>query len=100
MPRVTVETPHALTQEEAMRRLKERARLLKDMFQGKFSDLHEEWNGNTFSFGFKTMGMTISGTGTVGASHVKLDTELPLAAMLFKGMIQTRVNEELGKLLA
>lgn len=83
-----------------MRRLKEKARLLKDMFQGQFSDLNEEWNGNTFSFGFKAMKMTISGTGTVEASQVKLDTELPLAAMIFKGMIEARVNEELGKLLA
>ena len=100
MPRVSFETSHTLSREDATRRLQEKASSLKDTYQGQFSDLHENWNGNTFSFGLKVMGMQISGTGTVDASQVKVDVEVPLAAMMFKGTIQSRVNQELGDLLA
>jgi hypothetical protein len=100
MPRLTVETSHTLSEQEAMRRLQEKVGALKDTYQGQFSDLEEQWNENTFSFGFRAAGMTFAGTATVEAARVRLDAQLPLAVMMFKGMIQARVNQELGSLLA
>jgi hypothetical protein len=100
MPRLTVETSHTLGEEEALRRLKDKVSALKETYQGHFSELSEEWNGNTFSFGFKAAGMKIAARGTVEPSQVRLDTELPLAVMVFKGMIRARINQELGSLLA
>lgn len=100
MPRLTIETSHALGEEEARRRLKDKVDAIKDAYQGQFADLREEWNGNEFSFGFKAAGMKVAGTAKVAASQVTLETELPLAAMMFKGMIKSRVDKELGSLLA
>jgi hypothetical protein len=100
MPRLTIETSHRLGEEEALRRLKDKVGALKATFQGQFSDLREEWNGNTFSFGFRAAGMKVAGRATVAAAQVTLDAELPLAVTVFKGMIRARVNEELGNLLA
>ena len=100
MPRVTVETPHALGQEEAVRRLKEKSGIVKDAYEDQVNDLHEEWNGDTLSFGFKVMGMKVSGTVEAAAEQVRLAAELPLAAMMFKGKIEQRIREELEALLA
>ena len=100
MPRVTIETSHALGQEEALRRLKQKISVIKDTYQGQFSDLCEQWNENTLSFGFKATGMKVSGTVTVEDSQVKLAAKVPLAAMVLKGVVQRRVRDELDKLLA
>jgi putative polyhydroxyalkanoate system protein len=100
MPRVTVEASHTLGLEEALRRLTDKAGVLKDTYRDQFSDLHEEWNGDTLSFRFQAAGMKIGGTVAAEHSLVKLDVELPLVVMVFKGMIQARVKEELGNLLA
>jgi hypothetical protein len=100
MPRVSIEAPHALDEEEAVRRLKEKTSELKRAYDGQYSDLNEQWDGNAYSFGVKAVGMKVSGTGKVEAQRVLLDVDVPLAAIMFKGMIQSRVREELDKLLA
>ena len=100
MPRVTVETSHALSGEEAMQRLKDKLSALKDTYQGQFSDLREEWNGNTFSYSFRAAGMKFAGTVTVQDSLVKLAAVLPLATIMFKGVIKAQVDTQLGELLA
>ncbi|OHB67973.1 MAG: hypothetical protein A2V70_09775 [Planctomycetes bacterium RBG_13_63_9] len=99
MPRVTLESPHSLGQEEATRRLKEKFSFVKDAYGDKLTDLHEQWSGNTLTFGFKAAGMKVAGTVTVGQSQVSLEAKVPLAAMMFKGMIQKKVSEQLGDLL-
>ncbi len=99
MPRLTIETSHVLGQEEATRRLREKLDMVRATYQGQVTDLHEEWDENTLAFRFKTVGMKIAGTLTVDASVVKLAANLPLAAMMFKGMIEERARLELGKLL-
>ena len=100
MPRLTMDTPHSLGQEEAARRLKAKFNVVRENFGGQVSDLHEQWNDHTLSFGFKTMGMKVAGEVAVHEDRVTLDTKLPLAAAMFKGMIETKVRDELGDLLA
>jgi len=100
MPRVTLETPHALDQEEAVKRLKKKSDVVKEAFGSQVNDLRDEWNGNTLSFAFKVLGMSVSGTLEVEASLVRLVANLPLAAMMFKGKIEQQAREELGALLA
>ncbi len=100
MPHLTIEVPHALDQAEAVRRLKEQFRLAQETYQSHLSDLEEEWTDNTLRFSFRAVGMRIAGTLAVEASLVRIAVELPLAASLFKGLIQQQVCEELGKILA
>lgn len=100
MPRVTVETSHALSEEEAVQRLKDKLSALKETYQGQFSDLCEEWNGNTFSYSFRAAGMKFAGTVTVQDSLVKLAAVLPLATIMFRGVIKAQVDKQLGELLA
>ena len=100
MPHLSMETPHTLGQEEATRRLKGKFSIVRDAYRGQVSDLQEVWNEHILSFSFKAVGMKVAGTVTVEDLAVKLNAELPFAAMMFKGLIEQKVREELGELLA
>jgi hypothetical protein len=100
MPQLTLEVPHNLGRDEATRRLKEKLDVARETFQGQVSDLHEEWHDQTLTFGFKAIGMAVSGTVAVEDALVRLTTELPWAAMLAKGIIEQRARLELGQVLA
>ncbi len=100
MPRITLETPHNLGREEAARRLKEKFGAVRAKYGAQVNNLQENWLDHTFSFGFNAMGMGISGTVEVEDATVKLVTDLPLPAMLFKGAIEERIRQEISGLLA
>ncbi len=100
MPGLSMETVHELGQEEATKRLKEKFHVVREQHGHKAADLVETWEGNVLSFAFKVMGMAVSGTVTVEDAAVKLDAKLPLAAMMFKGMIEREIRKELGDVLA
>jgi putative polyhydroxyalkanoate system protein len=99
MPHVKVEIPHQLGEEEAARRLKDKSDLLRESYGSQISDLQQQWNGNVLSYSFKTMGVAIKGSLTAGPSDVKIDVELPWLAMAFRGTIESKVRDEVGKLL-
>jgi hypothetical protein len=100
MPQITMETPHTLGREEAARRLKEKFGSVRAKFGSQVNNLREEWTDHTFSFGFKAMGMGVTGTVHVDDASVKLNADLPLAAMLFKRSIEQQIRQELSGLLA
>ena len=100
MPRITLEVPHSLGQEEAMRRLKDKFEAAKAEHQGRVSNLREEWRDHTLSFALKAMGMGVSGTVAIEPNRVKLDAELPLAAAFFKAAIEQRLRQEVDVILA
>jgi hypothetical protein len=99
MPSLNMQTAHALGQDEAMRRLKDKFSVVRGNYSAHVSDLSEVWKENILSFGFKAAGMKVSGTVTVGDSSVQLAAQLPFAAMMFKGMIEKQIRAELGELL-
>ena len=100
MPHITMDAPHALGQDEAARRLKEKFSSVTEAYGSQVGDLQQQWNGPALSFAFKTMGMKVSGTVTVEDAAVKMDAQVPVAAMMVRGMIEKRIREELGNLLA
>ncbi len=100
MPQLSLELPHQLGQEEAARRLKDRFNAVCERYQTQISDLTHQWNGHNFSFDFHTMGMKIAGTLAVEPAKVTLAASLPLAAMLFKKVIEDRIRQEMGQVLA
>jgi hypothetical protein len=99
MPKLSMKTQHALGQEEAVHRLQHGFSFVKSSFAAQLSDVSEQWDDNRLAFGFKAMGMKVSGNVVVEDSAVKLDADLPLAAIMFKGMIEQRIRQELDRLL-
>ena len=100
MPKMSVSVGHALSQQEAAERLKGFLGKIKEKYQSQVSNLEESWAGNTLNFGFTTFGFPIKGAVNVEPAEVKLDGEIPFAAMMFKGKIEQEIKDQLAKLLA
>jgi len=100
MPKLSLVTAHQLGQDEAARRLRGESEAALAAFGDKVSDLEQTWVDHTLNFRFKTFGMAVQGNVVVEPTAVKTTADLPLAAMMFKGAIEQRIQERLGKLLA
>ena len=100
MPRLTVEVPHALGLEVATQRLKDKFAAAMAEHRERLSHFREEWTDHTLLFAFQAMGMAVSGRVAVGPENVKLDADLPMATTFFKGAIEDRLRQEVGRLLA
>jgi hypothetical protein len=99
MPKITVNVPHELGQQTAAERLQSFLARLKEKHQGQVSDLEEEWSGNALKFRFKTFGFQFQGAGNVSDSDAKIDVDIPFAAMMFKGKIESEMRETLTRVL-
>jgi hypothetical protein len=91
-----MQVPYTLEREEATRRLKEQAAKARD----QVTDLEEQWNDHTLTFRFKAMGFGVSGTMAVEPAAVKIEVNLPLAALPVKGMIEQKLRQEITGVLA
>jgi hypothetical protein len=100
MPSLKLNFTHQLGQEEAVVRLKTLLTKVKDKYQDQVSNLRESWTDNTLNFGFKTYGFDINGNILVGPNDVQLDGQIPFAAMIFKGKIESALRDQLAKTLA
>ncbi len=100
MAKLNMSVPHKLSQDEALRRIKNLLGEVKNQFADEISDLREEWNGNMGKFSFSAMGFSMSGTLTVNPSEVELSGNLPFAATFFKGKITSTIRERAETLLA
>ncbi|MCC7086351.1 MAG: polyhydroxyalkanoic acid system family protein [Pirellulales bacterium] len=97
MPSLKLDFPHHLGQQEAVDRLKNLLSKVKNKYQDQVSDLQESWTDNMLNFGFNTYGFKISGNVVVEQNEVKLDGQIPIAAMMFKGKIESALRDQLAK---
>ncbi len=100
MPRVSLEVPHHLSPDEAVERLRQRAAAARSTFQNQISEFQEEWTDHHAEFSIKVMGMKTTGTIAVATEKVNVNLELPFAALLFRGAIESQLRQELEALLS
>jgi putative polyhydroxyalkanoate system protein len=100
MPKFGVRVPHSLSREEARSRLERFAETLQQKFADKVSDLQQSWEGDTLKFHFKTYGIALDGGITVGDNELNLSGDLPFAAMMFRGKIESDIREQLERIVA
>jgi Putative polyhydroxyalkanoic acid system protein (PHA_gran_rgn) len=100
MPKFSVTIPHSLTKEEAVQRLGKFADKVQEHYKDTIKDFEQSWDGDVSKFSFKTFGLIISGKMLIDAPEVKLEGEMPFAAMMFKGKIEQSIRGELAKLLS
>ena len=100
MPKLNMAFPYHFDQGEALRRIQKLLPEIKDEYANDVSGLRENWQGNTGQFSFKAKGFSVSGTLSVEPSSVKLVANLPFAASLIQGKIESRIKERAEKLLA
>jgi len=84
---------------EAIRRIKNLVPKLKEEFKTQISDTYEKWEGDNADFGFKIMGFNIVGKFMMTHNQAIIDANLPFAALMFKGMIESKIREEAEKIL-
>lgn len=99
MPKMNIEVPHQLTADEAKSRLERKAEFLQSRFGDQVKDMTQSWDGNVLNFGFKTMGMRFDGTVGVEDQRVVVNGDIPFAAMMFKGKIESELRQQLEQTL-
>src|SRR5207244_2877738 len=91
---------HRLSQDEALKRIKNLLTETKRDHGDKIANLKEEWKENVGTFSFTAKGFDVSGTLTVNRSNIELKSKIPFAVSLFKGTITSAINEKASELLA
>lgn len=99
MPKMSVQIPHELSQEEAQTRVQGMITNLKEQYGDQISDLHEEWHGETGQFSMRAMGFKLAGSLKVTGQDVQVEGDLPWAAKPFQGQIETTIRERAERLL-
>ena len=95
MPQLSITIPHTLTQDEVVKRIKEKAESAKSQATGVVM----EWEGYTMNFAFAVMGVSVKGHLIVEPHEIQIHVELPWIAKPFFGQIESRVREECQQLL-
>jgi putative polyhydroxyalkanoate system protein len=99
MPSIKMSIPHNLTRQQAAERLKNMAEQVKKQYGNMVQNLKESWSGETGNFSFTIMGMDVSGTVHVEDHEVNMDSQIPFAALAFKGRIESVLREKMTELL-
>jgi hypothetical protein len=100
MPKINLSVPHQLGQDEAKSRISKLITESRGQFGGKVTDLEEEWTGNTDAFRFRAMGFAVDGQIEVQPAEVRIDVNLPWAALPFKGRVESEILKHARELLA
>ena len=100
MPKLDMKFAHQLSQDEALKRARGLLDQIKNEFADQISNLHEEWVENTCQFSFSVKGFSVSGTLIADPSEVELSCDLPWAVALFKGKIESMIQEKAESLFA
>ncbi len=99
MPKMHMEIPHQLGEQEALSRIQTMIPKMKERYGQQIKDVHEEWTGSNGVFAFNAMGFNIKGMISVQSDEVVLDGNLPIAASPFKGRIESMIREQAAELL-
>lgn len=100
MPKLTVAVPHSLDPQEVTKRLQGFLERVRSRYGDQVSDLQESWGENSGNFSFKTYGFNVKGNIAVEPGEVKVEGDLPFAAMMFKGRVEQTLRENLERLMS
>ncbi|MCA9270716.1 MAG: polyhydroxyalkanoic acid system family protein [Planctomycetales bacterium] len=100
MPKFSTAVPHPLGKQAARLALEGLLSRVSEKFAQQVSSLEQSWTGDTLTFALTTYGFKISGNVVVEDSEVRLDGDLPFAAAMFKGKIESSIKTEIEKALA
>ncbi|MGD0812349.1 MAG: polyhydroxyalkanoic acid system family protein [Verrucomicrobiota bacterium] len=100
MPKVTLSVPHQLGQNEAKSRISKLLADTRTQFGDKITDVEEAWTGNTDAFRFRAMGFAVDGQLEVQPAELRININLPWAALPFKSRVESEILKHARALLA
>jgi hypothetical protein len=74
---ITIQVPHRLGKDEALRRLKAGITRAHGQFGAVMSFERAEWSGDTLDFAMRALGQSASGTIAVAEDHLAITVTLP-----------------------
>ncbi len=100
MPKFNVAVDHDLKRAVVVEKLKGFSEKVRQASTVELTDVKEDWDedGN-LAFSFKAMGMKISGRLETSDTQVMVAGELPFAAAIFRGAIETQIREKVDEAL-
>ena len=91
---------HALNQATVTTVLKSKIAKALSENAGAVRQFKETWlDDHTMQFAFKVMGMAVEGVLKSSPNRISVDVAVPLAAVMVKGLIESRLKEEIDKIL-
>ncbi|QDV67969.1 Putative polyhydroxyalkanoic acid system protein (PHA_gran_rgn) [Rosistilla carotiformis] len=100
MPKVNSQVTNTLGKEKAKEKLDYMAERMERDYGDKVKNMQRVWEEDTLTISFEAMGFKIKSLLSVSEDVVDVESQLPLAAMPFKGMVQTRMVDTLQKMLS
>lgn len=100
MPQFSISVPHNSTKEVATEKVKVMLDRVAEKYSDQIKNLDQRFEGDKLIFSFKTLGITVSGEGTIDDQNVNIKGNLPIAAMMFKGKIESTLRESLIRMMA
>ena len=97
MPKITVRVPNS-DPKAALAKIRPALEKTVTDFQGH--DLELTGDDSALAFKFKSMAFTISGRAIAETTDVVVEVDLPFAAMMFKGKIESEIRESLERIVA
>ena len=92
--------PHQLSQDEALKRIKNLLSNTRKEHADMISNLEENWDGYNGQFSFSAKGYEISGNLNVQPSSIEISSKIPFAVSLFKGTITKLIRDKADELLS
>ncbi|MDR1478418.1 MAG: polyhydroxyalkanoic acid system family protein [Planctomycetaceae bacterium] len=100
MPKLDITVQHNLDKNEATKRLQVKEAEIKEKHVYTVTDLQETWvSQDAMDFSFKIYGFSLKGSVKSLDGAVQIIIDLPFAAMMFKGTIESEVRKELTQVL-
>jgi hypothetical protein len=100
MPKLNITVQHQLDKNEATKRLKIKHAEIKEKHIYTVTNLNETWTStDSMDFSFKIYGFSLNGSIASLDNAVQIKLDLPVAAMLFQGTIESEIKKELNQLL-
>lgn len=100
MPKLNTQVANSLGKEKAKEKLDYMAERMERDYGDKVKNMERVWEEDTLNISFEAMGFKIKSILSVSEDAVDVESHLPLAALPFKGMVQTRMVDTLKKMLS
>ncbi len=97
MPKVSVALPHDQDADQVVIKVKPAIEKTVRDFQG--TDVVINWADREADFNFKSLSFSIKGRVHVDPQQVKVEVDLPIAAMMFKGRTEKAITKNLTRAL-
>lgn len=101
MPGFKANFEHNLGKSVALEKLKSFSEEVRAKYGSQISEMEENWDDNgNLQFGFKALGLKISGNLAVDDQQAKIDGTIPFAAIAFRGKIEQEITAALANALS